>query len=66
MLPYIIDIYIQKKVGEIIRRNLGAFHTSVLPLSENHDHRPKNRTVDQPGDAFEDTAFVPGFEIFKF
>jgi hypothetical protein len=26
---------------------------------------PKNRTV-QPGDAFEDTAFKPGFEIVKF
>jgi hypothetical protein len=26
---------------------------------------PKKRTV-QPGDAFEDTAFKPGFEIVKF
>jgi hypothetical protein len=26
---------------------------------------PKKRTV-QPGDAFEDTAFNPGFEIVKF
>jgi hypothetical protein len=34
-------------------------------LSENpHDH-PQKRTVQQ-GDAFEDTAFKPGFEIVKF
>jgi hypothetical protein len=26
---------------------------------------PEKRTV-QPGDAFEDTAFKPGFEIVKF
>jgi hypothetical protein len=26
---------------------------------------PKKRTV-QPGDAFEDTAFKPGFEIVRF
>ncbi len=26
---------------------------------------PKKRTI-QPGDAFEDTAFKPGFEIAKF
>jgi hypothetical protein len=37
---------------------------SWLPLSENPDHHLEKRTV-QPRDAFEDTAFKPGFEIVK-
>jgi hypothetical protein len=31
---------------------------------QNPDDHPNNRTV-QPGDAFEDTASKPGFEIVK-
>jgi hypothetical protein len=37
---------------------------SWLPLSEDPD--PKKKQTVQPGDAFEDTAFKPGFEIVKF
>ncbi len=39
---------------------------SWLPLSENPDHRPQKKRTVQPEDAFEDTAFQPGFEIVKF
>jgi hypothetical protein len=39
--------------------------TSWLPLSEHPDHHPQKQAV-QFGDAFEDTAFKPGFEIVKF
>jgi hypothetical protein len=39
-------------------------------LSENRDHHLQKKTKKkrnvQPGDAFEDTAFKPGFEIVKF
>jgi hypothetical protein len=38
---------------------------SWLLLSKNPDYYPQKRTV-QPGEAFEDTAFEPGFEIVKF
>ncbi len=38
---------------------------SLLALSENLDQHPKKRTV-QPRDAFEVTAFKPGFEIVEF
>jgi hypothetical protein len=36
-----------------------------LSLSENPDHQPEERTVQQ-GDAFEDTALKQGFETVKF
>jgi hypothetical protein len=34
-------------------------------VSENRIINPKKQTV-QPRDAFEDTAFQPGFEVVKF
>ncbi len=39
---------------------------SWLPLSENPDQQPPKKWTVQPGDAFEGTAFKPGFEIVKF
>ncbi len=36
-----------------------------FPLSENPDYHTQKGTI-QPGDAFEDTGFQPGFEIVKF
>jgi hypothetical protein len=41
------------------------FDRSWLSLSETPIIAPKKRIV-QPGDAIEDTAFKPGFEIVKF
>ncbi len=41
------------------------FDKSGLSLSENSDHDHKKRTF-QPGEAFEDIAFRPEFEIVKF
>jgi hypothetical protein len=35
-------------------------------LSESQDHHPQKKRNVQLGDAFEDTAFNPGFEIVKF
>ncbi len=43
-----------------------AFDRFWLPLSQNLDHRPTKKGTFQPGDAFEDTALKPGFEIVKF
>jgi hypothetical protein len=43
---------------------LVQFDKSCFPPSENAENNPQRRTV-QPGDAFEDTAFKPGFEIVK-
>jgi hypothetical protein len=37
-----------------------------LPLSEEPDHHPPKIRTFLPGDAIEDTAFKPGFEIVKF
>jgi hypothetical protein len=34
-------------------------------FQKNSNHQPKKQTV-QPGDAFEDTVFKPGFEIEIF
>jgi hypothetical protein len=35
-------------------------------LSENPCHHPPKEGTVQPRDAFEDTAFKPGFKIVKF
>jgi hypothetical protein len=53
----------QKKVGKL-RAMLVPLDRSRLLLSKNLI-TSKKRTV-QRGDAFEDTAFKPGFEIVKF
>jgi hypothetical protein len=37
------------------------FDRSGLLLSENPDHHPLKKQTVQPGDAFEDTAYEPGF-----
>jgi hypothetical protein len=41
-----------------------SLDTYELPLSKNPHQLPKKRTI-QLGDAFEDTAFKPGFEIVE-
>jgi hypothetical protein len=52
-----------KKVGEL-RGDIGVIRNVLTPFFflENPE---KMRNV-RPGDAFEDTAFQPGFEIVKF
>jgi hypothetical protein len=57
----------QKKKLASQEVNLVSFDWSWFSLSKNADHHPpqKKRTV-QLGDAFEDTAFKPGFVIVKF
>jgi hypothetical protein len=55
----------RKKDGDIRSNILVPLIWSSLSLSENPDSNPQKGTV-QPQDAFEDTAFKPGFEIVKF
>jgi hypothetical protein len=55
----------RKNVGEL-RGDVGAVRWVLTPsFRKPRSSPPKNRTV-QPGDAFEDIAFIPGFEIVKF
>ncbi len=54
----------QKETFPSFEEKLVPLDRSWFPLSENQIIIPKNRTV-QPVDAFEDTAFKPGFEIVK-
>jgi hypothetical protein len=57
--------FLWKQVGEL-NSNIGVIlNRSWLPLSENPNHHPQKRTVNL-GDAFEGTAFKPGFEITKY
>jgi hypothetical protein len=49
-----------------LRGNISAIRKVLTPLSENLDHHPPKKRTVQPGYAFEDTAFKPGFEIVKF
>jgi hypothetical protein len=50
----------------MLRGDIGAIRWALTPSFKNpNDHPPKKRTV-QTGDAVEDTAFKPGFEIVKF
>jgi hypothetical protein len=50
----------------MLRDDPGAIRWVLTPnLLENPDHLPIKQTV-QTGDAFEDNAFKPGFEIVKF
>jgi hypothetical protein len=55
----------RRKSGEL-RVGIGAIRL-VLTISfkKPRSSPPKKRTV-QPGDAFEDTLFKPGFEVVKF
>jgi hypothetical protein len=52
------------KVGEL-RGDIGALRKVLTSSSRRPVYHPQKRTV-QPGDAIEETAFNPGFEIVKF
>ncbi len=58
------DVKTEKNLARL-EAILVALEQYWLPLSENPNHQIQKQTV-QPGDAFEDTAFKPGFEIVKF
>ncbi len=62
---YPIDYKCKDKNLASLEASLVPLDRSWLPLSENPFITPRQRTV-QLGDAFEDTAFKPGFEIVKF
>jgi hypothetical protein len=54
-------------------KKLKSFEATMVPLrrsclliSENTIITPQKQQTVQPGDAFEDTAFKPGFKIVKF
>jgi hypothetical protein len=47
-----------------LKGDIGAIREILTPFRK-QIITPKKRTV-QPGDAFEDTAFKPVFEIVKF
>jgi hypothetical protein len=54
-----------QKFGEL-RGDIGAVRCVLIPsFRKPRSPLPKKRTL-QPRDAFEDTAFKPGFEIVKF
>jgi hypothetical protein len=49
-----------------LRGDVGAILDRFgIPISEDPDHHPIKKST-QPGDAFEDTDFKPGFKIVKF
>jgi hypothetical protein len=55
----------EKNLGELRGDLSGLLDKSGLSLSNKTDHHPEKRTV-QLADAFEDTAFKPGFETVIF
>ncbi len=56
----------KKKTVDELRGEIGAISQVLNPsLRKPQSSLPKKRSV-QLGDAFEDTAFKPGFEIVKF
>jgi hypothetical protein len=57
-------VKIVKKLGSS-EFDIGAIGWVLTPSFRKSRSSPQKRTL-QPGDAFEDTAFKPGFEIAKF